>query len=114
MPPYSPIPQRGYPKLSGGRTLVNSMHTAPSVSDCKQGGFPSAILAHSNVAIVPKETRYSFTQYAAGGLFRWVENGIQKSEDFYASLSEEAQEEQQLKDAVRWEFSLSLFPSASS
>jgi len=82
--------------------------------DYKKGSFLSVILAHSNVAIVPKETRYSFTQYAAGSLFRWVEHGIQKSEDFYTSLSEEGQEEQQLKDAVRWEFSLSLSPSASS
>ena len=74
----------------------------------------SVILAHFNVAIVPKETRYLFTQYAAGSLFQWVEHGIQKSKDFYTSLSEEGQEEQQLKDAVRWEFSLSLSPSASS
>jgi hypothetical protein len=37
--------------------------------DYTKGGFPSATFAHSNVAIVPKETWYSFTQYAAGGLF---------------------------------------------
>jgi hypothetical protein len=63
--------------------------------------------------VPPAATRCSFTQYTAGGPFRWVENGFQKCSDFYASLSEEGQEEQQLKDAAWWEFGLSLFPSAS-
>jgi len=53
------------------------------------------------------------TIHCAGGLFRWVENGFQKSSDFHASLSEEGLKEQQLKDAARWEFGLSMFPSAS-
>ncbi|RPD63619.1 hypothetical protein L227DRAFT_496413, partial [Lentinus tigrinus ALCF2SS1-6] len=34
--------------------------------------FPSAILRHSNVVVQPEETRYSLTQFSAGGLFRWV------------------------------------------
>ena len=37
--------------------------------------IPSAILRHSNTAIQPNEARSSFTQYTAGGLFRWVDNG---------------------------------------
>nr|GAT52793.1 predicted protein [Mycena chlorophos] len=37
--------------------------------------IPSALLRHSNVQIQQDETRYSFTQFAAGGLFRFVENG---------------------------------------
>ncbi|KAJ6448977.1 hypothetical protein C8R47DRAFT_926886, partial [Mycena vitilis] len=37
--------------------------------------IPSALLRHSNVAIQQGETRYSFTQFTAGGLFRWVNNG---------------------------------------
>ncbi|KAI0669308.1 hypothetical protein C8Q78DRAFT_977900, partial [Trametes maxima] len=39
--------------------------------------IPSALLRHSNTTIGPNETRYSFTQYSAGGLFRWVECGFQ-------------------------------------
>lgn len=35
--------------------------------------LPSAILRHCNAAIGEHETRYSFTQYTAGGLMRWVE-----------------------------------------
>ncbi|KAH9848498.1 hypothetical protein C2E23DRAFT_739360 [Lenzites betulinus] len=35
--------------------------------------IPSALLLHSNIAIQPGETRFSLTQFSAGGLFRWVE-----------------------------------------
>ncbi|KAJ7078691.1 hypothetical protein B0H15DRAFT_954372 [Mycena belliarum] len=38
--------------------------------------IPSAILRHSNVVIQPGEQRYSFTQFTAAGLFRWVDNGF--------------------------------------
>ncbi|KAF7319498.1 hypothetical protein HMN09_00288800 [Mycena chlorophos] len=42
--------------------------------------IPSALLRHSNVSIQQGETRYSFTQFAAGGLFRFVENNFQLNE----------------------------------
>ncbi|KAG7091523.1 hypothetical protein E1B28_010552 [Marasmius oreades] len=37
--------------------------------------LPSAILRHHNTPIQPGETRYSVTQYSAGGIFRWLEYG---------------------------------------
>jgi hypothetical protein len=39
-------------------------------------GIPSSLLRHSNLPIQPGERRASFTQYAAGGLFRWVDHGF--------------------------------------
>ncbi|KAF7322692.1 hypothetical protein HMN09_00048000 [Mycena chlorophos] len=42
--------------------------------------IPSAFVRHLNVAIQEDETRYSFTQFAAGGLFRFVESGFQLNE----------------------------------
>ncbi|RDB28247.1 hypothetical protein Hypma_001551 [Hypsizygus marmoreus] len=36
--------------------------------------MPSVLLLHSNVEVKEGQTRYSFTQYSAGGLFRWVYN----------------------------------------
>lgn len=36
---------------------------------------PSATVAHSNIPIAHDEQRASFTQYCAGGIFRWVDNG---------------------------------------
>lgn len=38
--------------------------------------IPSSIIVHSNTAIKAHESRFSIVQYAAGGLFRWVENGF--------------------------------------
>jgi hypothetical protein len=34
--------------------------------------IPSASISHSNIGILEEEKRYSFTQYTAGALFRWV------------------------------------------
>ncbi|KAJ6471857.1 hypothetical protein DFH09DRAFT_941408 [Mycena vulgaris] len=39
--------------------------------------LPSATIAHSNVPVAADETRISFTQFTAGGLFRFVDNGLQ-------------------------------------
>lgn len=38
--------------------------------------IPSALIKHSNTLLQSGETRYSIVQYAAGGLFRWVERGF--------------------------------------
>ncbi|GJE99449.1 hypothetical protein PsYK624_157130 [Phanerochaete sordida] len=35
--------------------------------------IPSACITHGNTAIAKGETRWSFTQYASGGLFRFVD-----------------------------------------
>ncbi|KAK6974302.1 hypothetical protein R3P38DRAFT_2812048 [Favolaschia claudopus] len=35
--------------------------------------IPSAVVHHGNTPLAPHETRYSITQYAAGGLFRYVQ-----------------------------------------
>jgi hypothetical protein len=43
--------------------------------------IPSAVMRHANTPIQPHERRVGFTQYAAGGLFRWVDNGFCKSEE---------------------------------
>ncbi|TFK77976.1 hypothetical protein K466DRAFT_607461 [Polyporus arcularius HHB13444] len=46
--------------------------------------IPSAILRHSNTTIAPGEKRMSFTQFSAGGLFRWVDTGMQTQKAFFA------------------------------
>lgn len=71
--------------------------------------IPSACISHSNTAVGSHETRYSFTQYSAGGLFRWVERGFQKKEEFFASLNEEQLEEELQREQGRLEWGLSLF-----
>jgi hypothetical protein len=43
--------------------------------------IPSAVMRHANTAIQPHEKRMGLTQYAAGVLFRWVDNGFRKAEE---------------------------------
>jgi hypothetical protein len=44
--------------------------------------IPSATVTHSNVPIAANEERFSVTQYAAGGLFRWVEYNHMTEDEF--------------------------------
>lgn len=50
--------------------------------------IPSAVMRHGNTPIQPHERRMGFTQYAAGALFRWVDNGFQRAEDVRGKLKE--------------------------
>ncbi|KAJ6459375.1 hypothetical protein C8R47DRAFT_1327991 [Mycena vitilis] len=56
--------------------------------------IPSAAIFHSNIPIAPHERRYSFTQYTAGGLFRWVEHGFKTEEEYLATLTAEGRREE--------------------
>jgi hypothetical protein len=70
---------------------------------------PSTVISHSNIPIQPSETHYSFTQYAAGGLFRWVEHGFQKEGRYNRDLSAEEQAEEQFHREKCKDFGLLLF-----
>lgn len=71
--------------------------------------IPSGTLEHSNTDIGKDESRYSFTQYAAGGLFRWVEHGFVREKDYKKGWSK-AREEKELEDGKRrWEEGIALF-----
>lgn len=71
--------------------------------------LPSAVIRHSNTAIQNGEERYSFTQYTAGGLFRWVDHGFQKEKEYHASLSEGQRLAEEEAMRRRWAMGLSLF-----
>lgn len=71
--------------------------------------IPSASLEHSNTSIQKEERRYSFTQYTAGGIFRWVDYGFQKADEYLASLSEEKRQAVAREGRDRLAFGLSLF-----
>ncbi|KAG6834762.1 hypothetical protein H0H93_007570, partial [Arthromyces matolae] len=69
--------------------------------------IPSATITHSNTGVTGIDLRLSVTQYAPGGLFRWIDNGgrteaeLRKADpDLYADM-------QQAK-ANRWHFGLGL------
>ena len=74
--------------------------------------IPSATLQHGNVSIQPGEQRESFTQYAAGGLFRWVKYGFQS----WKSLSEDPVLLQREIEArrTRWQTAIEQFSTLTS
>ncbi|KAK2465171.1 hypothetical protein APHAL10511_002802 [Amanita phalloides] len=69
--------------------------------------IPSALILHSNTSIQPGETRFSIVQYAAGGLFRWVNNGHMTEADMLAkAVSTKGHE---LEQMLRWEKAVNMF-----
>lgn len=76
--------------------------------------IPSAALRHSNAAIQEGETRYSFTQYTAGGLFRWVDQGYQTAYQYKAKLSKAQKRKETARGEERWEMGVGLFSMLNS
>jgi hypothetical protein len=68
----------------------------------------SAIVTHSNLPIQKGEKRYSFAQYTAGGLMRWVDNGFQTWKKYSSQLGEERARGVQEKREGQWEYGLGL------
>lgn len=71
--------------------------------------LPSALIRHSNVGIRAHEHRSSFTQYTAGGLFRWVRNGFKTDEDFEISSSASEKAARNAENKGRWEEGMKMF-----
>jgi hypothetical protein len=46
--------------------------------------LPSATIAHSNIPVDEGDERISFTQFTAGGLFRYMDNGFRTQAEFAA------------------------------
>jgi hypothetical protein len=71
--------------------------------------IPSAIVTHSNVPVPKPSTRYSVTQYTAGGVFRWVDHGFQCEESYWGTLSEEGCAEEIRRMEGRAHMGMGLF-----
>ncbi|KAK0220574.1 hypothetical protein IW262DRAFT_1272699 [Armillaria fumosa] len=75
--------------------------------------IPSAVLRHSNTTVGHGEMRYSFMQYTAGGLFHWVDDGFQLSEDYWRQLNSAECDAALRTRAGRWEMGLGLYSKLS-
>jgi hypothetical protein len=75
--------------------------------------LPSACISHSNIDIDQSETRYSFTQYTAGSIFRWVDRGFKLENEFWPSLTDAEVVEEQKRREVRLSSGLSLLRTFS-
>lgn len=71
--------------------------------------LPSALVLHSNVPVRSHEHRSSFTQYTAGGLFRWVRNGFKTDEAYELSTPRKEKAAREAEDAQRWETGMKMF-----
>lgn len=70
--------------------------------------IPSATVKHGNTPVQPGETRLSFTQFTAGSIFRYVDNGFRTEKQFEAE--DENGFNQMLEEKKkRWEFGLGLW-----
>ncbi|KAF8184123.1 hypothetical protein K438DRAFT_1766566 [Mycena galopus ATCC 62051] len=71
--------------------------------------LPSAIIRHSNVPVGVHETRSSFVQYTAGGIFRWIRNGFMTDDDFELRVSSAEKAARAAEAETRWEEGLKMF-----
>jgi hypothetical protein len=71
--------------------------------------IPSAIICHSNVPVGLHERRFSFTQYTAGGLFRWIRNGFKTDEAFQESATPTEKATRRAEDLGRWEAGVAMY-----
>lgn len=76
--------------------------------------IPSALIRHSNVPIAADEFRASFTQYTAGGLFRWIRNGFQSDDDFDRKASPEEKAARAAEAETRWKDGVAMYSTLDS
>jgi hypothetical protein len=70
--------------------------------------MPSATIEHYNIPVMEGEERASFTQYCAGNIFRYVDNGFRT--DAALKVEDPAlYEEMDKQKDTRWKMGLGLF-----
>ncbi|KAJ3817026.1 hypothetical protein F5880DRAFT_1632520 [Lentinula raphanica] len=93
----------------GGHLILWDLHVVVEFPPGSLAGIPSGVCRHSNTQIGKKETRYSFTQYAPGANFRWVDHGFQTEEDYLLSRSKAEAQAEKIRKQDRWAMGLGLF-----
>ncbi|KAJ3762631.1 hypothetical protein EV360DRAFT_35268 [Lentinula raphanica] len=93
----------------GGHLILWDLHLAVEFPPGTLAGIPSGVCRHSNTRIGKNETRYSFTQYAPGANFRWVDHGFQTEEDYLAGRDAAEAQAEKVRKQDRWIKGLGLF-----
>lgn len=86
-----------YNWLKGGHIVLWDLKVVIEFPPGSLVAIPSGVCCHSNTRIQRNEQRYSFTQFAPGANFRWVDNGFK------------VQETSTRPQPERWEMGLGLF-----
>ncbi|THU94032.1 hypothetical protein K435DRAFT_669144, partial [Dendrothele bispora CBS 962.96] len=98
-----------FDSTKGGHLILWDLNLAIEFPAGSCAFIPSGACRHSNAMVRSFESRYSFTQFSAGGLFRWVDHGFKTEEAFKASLTREEAELEAVQKRNRWQMGLNLF-----
>jgi hypothetical protein len=101
---------------AGGHLVLRELGLVVEFPPGATALIPSAVITHHNAKVQQGETRYSFTQYAAGSLFGYIENGMRserKVKENPKLTSAEKVDRAQARHE-RWEQGLALFPHISN
>jgi hypothetical protein len=98
-----------YDHTKGGHLVLWDLKAVIEFPTASTILLPSALLRHSNTLIQPGETRYSITQYTAGALFRWADNGMKCDWERLAELDDEGKTLRDRCNENRWNEDLNKF-----
>jgi hypothetical protein len=99
-----------YDPMEGGHIILFSLKLVIEFPPGSSVLIPSAIVPHANTPIRKHESRFSFTQYCAGGLMRWVNYGFRSAKSILAEKG--GRQKISAIDGVgdvRWKDKLNLF-----
>jgi hypothetical protein len=65
--------------------------------------IPSAFVTHANIPVAEDEIQYSFTQYSAASLYRYVENGFVSNKTLFAQWKAEDRHNGREKEWLQWQ-----------
>ena len=97
-----------YNPKTGGHIILRTLGIAIEFPPGSTILFPSAVIQHANVPVLPHEKRASITQYVAGSLIRWIDYDYQSQKQFAAKKPEEWKKVQRGRKKA-WERAVSLF-----
>jgi hypothetical protein len=108
---FCPITSIGsYDPTKGGHIILQQPKLVIEFPPGSTILLPSSTLVHSNTPIQVGETRFSMTQYCAGGLIRWVNYGFRTAKSLLAEKGGKEQIERiNGSGDTRWREGLSMF-----
>ncbi|RXW11606.1 hypothetical protein EST38_g14249 [Candolleomyces aberdarensis] len=109
----TPLGQFDY--TQGGHLVLHEPKIVAEFPPGTTALIPSAAIKHSNTPIQDGEDRYSIAQYAAGGLFRWVEYGFKNGKHLLAtSAGRIIKLAADKPDGERWKDGITMYSTIDS
>ena len=94
-----------YDPILGGHLILEEFNLMVEFPPGALILIPSSTIRHGNTPVQPHEHRYSFTQYCAGGLMRWIHHGFVPQ----WALTDDARKEAYGKRGQRWTEALAMY-----